>query len=132
MNSKTPRWALEIWRVNACCRINNQANFNLTCINFDGVGSAPFDRAHLCYALVHLKEIFKNKKRDVSRAKFYSWHDAQSGQLRVSAIADDFCRMPFKRQYLITSNHLDVVEDVFSEMSFLHKSGLLPVYIEAI
>jgi hypothetical protein len=112
--------------------INDQANFNLICINVDGFGSAPLDRAHLCYALVYLKKIFKNKKKDVSRAKFYSWYDAQSGQLRVSAIADDLCRLPFKCRYSITSDHLDVVEDVFSEISSLYKTGLLLVYVEVI
>lgn len=112
--------------------VDHQANLNLTCVNVFDSGDASLDRNYLHHALVYLRKLYENKLIEGCRAKFYSWYDAQAGQLRFSAISTEACGLPFKCKYSVTDDEFEVVEDALSEVSSLGRLGVLVVYVKLI
>lgn len=109
---------------------NHQANSNLVCVNIFDNSKVSLDRNHLHHALVYLRSLFEIKLIEGGSAKFYSWYDAQAGQLRFSAISAETCGLPFKCKYSITDNEFEVIDDALSEISSLGGVGVLVVYVK--
>lgn len=112
--------------------VDHQANLNLVCVNVIDSGDASQDRNYLHHVVVYLRKLFEKKLFEGGRANFYSWYDAQAGQLRFSAISAEICSLPFKCKYSVTNNEFEVIEDALSEVSSLGRLGVLVVYVKLI
>jgi len=109
-----------------------QANSNLICFDaLDNCG-VHLDKFSLHYAIIYVEGIFSNRLNSSRRAKFYSWYDAQTCQLRFSAVSAEISELPFKCKYSIVSDALKIVDDALSEVSSLGHFGVLMVYVKFI